>query len=86
MGSKYHDKHYMSICSEKTLQSNNKGFFMSFVDRVAEVVGEKWIISVFGNLKTDRERIKCIFENGAVSSVFLTFAYFSCARAKSDIL
>lgn len=68
---KYYDKNYMSLCSEKTLQSNDRGFFMSFVDRVNELAGEQWINSVFGKLQNDSQRIRRVYEDDAVSVTFI---------------
>ncbi|CAH0564117.1 unnamed protein product [Brassicogethes aeneus] len=62
MYQQFADKTFMSICSEKTLQTNEKGFFLTFADLVAEKAGENWIKNVFGALKTDRERIRIIYE------------------------
>ncbi|KAF2893355.1 hypothetical protein ILUMI_12818 [Ignelater luminosus] len=62
MGSQFVDKDYLVRCSQKTLQTNEKGFFLQFANHVAEVAGKNWIKNVFGKLKTDRERIRIIFE------------------------
>lgn len=70
MYSKGADKTYTEICSEKTLQSNEKGFFMTFVDRAAYIAGDHWINSNFGNLNTDLERIKAVYEDETVSLIF----------------
>lgn len=59
----------MQLCSEKTLQSDKEGFFLQFVNSVAESVGEKWIKNVFGKLKTDNERIRIIYEDKKVRIV-----------------
>lgn len=68
MGSQFVDKDYLTRCSQKTLQTNEKGFFLQFADHVAEVAGKNWIKNVFGKLKSDRERIKIIFEYKPVSN------------------
>lgn len=57
----FNDVNYLKNCSEKTLQTNSKGFFMNFVQIVAESAGENWIKNVFGELKTDKERLKAIY-------------------------
>ncbi|GJQ85448.1 hypothetical protein Trydic_g23873 [Trypoxylus dichotomus] len=84
---KYHDKIYTTICSEKTLQSNEKGFFMQFVEIVAKEAGEEWIQSTFGSLKSDKERIKIIYECEPVkNAVCHTLSYVQeIYRQKSDI-
>lgn len=72
MCEKYYDKNYTAICSEKTLQSNEKGFFMQFVENVVNIAGEEWIQKKFGQLKSDKERIRIIYEYEPVS---LTCSY-----------
>lgn len=62
MSEKHSDDLYATICSEKTLQSNEKGFFMQFVNGVVTEAGEEWIREVFGSLKSDRERIRIIYD------------------------
>lgn len=61
------DNSYLALCSEKTLQSDPKGFFMSFVSHVVDNVGNVWIEEVFGKLSTDAERIRAIYEDKTVS-------------------
>lgn len=60
-------ENYMALCSEKTLQSNNKGFFMQFVEHVNENAGNEWIVNVFGKLEHDSERIRIIYANPKVN-------------------
>ncbi|XP_017778668.1 PREDICTED: SET and MYND domain-containing protein 4-like [Nicrophorus vespilloides] len=73
---RFHDNAYMSICSEKTLQSNEKGFFMQFYESVAATAGEDWIKNVFGKLKSDRERIRIIYDDPKIrETVFSTLCY-----------
>lgn len=67
MEKSFNDESYLKICSEKTLQTNSKGFFMDFVEIVSNAVGEPWIRNVFGQLKTDRERMKAIYNFEEVS-------------------
>ncbi|KAI4457273.1 set and mynd domain-containing protein 4 [Holotrichia oblita] len=66
---KYEDKVYTAICSEKTLQSNEKGFFMQFVENVQEEVGQDWIQNTFGTLKSDKERIRKVYEYEPLKTV-----------------
>lgn len=66
-GKRFEDAEYRQICSEKTLQSNSKGFFMDFTDFVVEEVGNKWIHKIFGSLRTDEERIKVLYSSKEVS-------------------
>lgn len=62
MTNPFNDKVYLSICSERTLQSNEKGFFMNFVQHVVTIFGEKWIKNVFTKLTTNKQRIRIIYE------------------------
>lgn len=71
---KFEDAEYRQICSEKTLQSNSKGFFMDFTDFVVQEVGNKWIQKCFGSLRSDEERIKVLYSSKEVS--LLTVKYF----------
>lgn len=59
---------YLQVCSEKTLQSNSKGFFLQFAEAVAKKVGEKWINEVFANSTTDKERIRIVYQDPEVKS------------------
>lgn len=71
MTTNFKDRAYVAICSEKTLQSNEKGFFMSFVDQVINVVGHEWINKVFRKCSDDLQRLKTVYENETVSTNFL---------------
>ncbi|XP_066251201.1 SET and MYND domain-containing protein 4-like [Euwallacea similis] len=59
----FEDEQFRKICSEKTLQSNSKGFFLDFYNFVAEEVGIEWIKGEFGKLKTDEERIEFVYKS-----------------------
>lgn len=65
----YKDDRYMAICSERTLQTNSKGFFMNFAQLVSENAGQQWIKHVFGKLKTDKERIRIVYSHEQVCIV-----------------
>lgn len=67
MDTSCNDPLYLKICSEKTLQTNSKGFFMEFVDIVSSSAGATWIKNVFGKLKTDKDRIRAIYKFEEVS-------------------
>lgn len=66
----FNDHQYLKICSEKTLQTNDKGFFMDFVRMVSENAGEAWIKNVFGKVKSNRERIDILYRYEGVGSTF----------------
>lgn len=69
MTNRYYDQAYATACSEKTLQSNEKGFFMQFVQHVRQSARDQWIESVFGKLQTDAERIAIIYTDNQVKDV-----------------
>ncbi|XP_025836273.1 histone-lysine N-methyltransferase ASHR1 [Agrilus planipennis] len=62
-------KDYLSRCSEKTLQSNENGFFLQFADKVEEVAGNNWINDVFGKLKSDKDRLRILYKFEPVREV-----------------
>ncbi|RZF38510.1 hypothetical protein LSTR_LSTR006105 [Laodelphax striatellus] len=49
-----------NLFNAATLQSDRKGFFLTFAENVAETAGKDWI-EKFGKLKSDEERIKYVF-------------------------
>uniref|UniRef100_A0A6P7EYN5 SET and MYND domain-containing protein 4-like n=1 Tax=Diabrotica virgifera virgifera TaxID=50390 RepID=A0A6P7EYN5_DIAVI len=57
----FEDMAYRTKCSERTLQTEVKGFFMDFVELVKDRAGKTWIQNTFGKLKTDSERIRSIY-------------------------
>lgn len=71
MDKEFIDTEYRKICSEKTLQTNSKGFFLDFVEIVSEHAGDRWIKNTFGKLKTDKDRIRAIFNFEEVSKLIL---------------
>ena len=58
------DPAYTERCNSVTLQSNKRGFFFDFADKVVETVGSAWIDGTFGGLRTDEERLKACHELG----------------------
>ncbi|PSN41945.1 hypothetical protein C0J52_06418 [Blattella germanica] len=52
------DLEYTALCSSKTLQSQDQGFFLAFAEQVTESVGRKWIKDKFSHLRSDEERIR----------------------------
>ncbi|KAL3272524.1 hypothetical protein HHI36_014000 [Cryptolaemus montrouzieri] len=67
----FHDADYTSRCSEKTLQTNDEGFFLSFADNLAEIAGKDWIEKKFGKLKSDRARIKILYDYEPVKKALI---------------
>lgn len=60
------DPFYTKTCSQATLQSHKKGFFLEYVDNVTSLVGKEWISKTFSLLKTDKERIEICFSDEKV--------------------
>lgn len=71
MANPFNDYQYMKICSEKTLQTNSKGFFMDFVQLVSDNAGAMWIKNVFGIQKSDIQRIKSLYDYEEVGNVII---------------
>lgn len=71
MSNPFNDSQYLKLCSERTLQTNSKGFFMDFVQLVSDNAGETWIKNVFGKLKSDIQKIKIVYSYERVSSPFM---------------
>ncbi|CAH1168510.1 unnamed protein product [Phyllotreta striolata] len=69
--SDFDDKDYRSRCSEKTLQTECNGFFMDFVHLVKENAGETWIKKKFGRLKSDKDRIRSVYESEETKEIVL---------------
>ncbi|CAH1125912.1 unnamed protein product [Ceutorhynchus assimilis] len=69
----FQDLTYRNTCSEKTLQSNSKGFFLNFADYLANEAGDDWIRNVFGKLHTDEQRIKCIYTSQKTAELVTNF-------------
>lgn len=61
------DPNYAARCSEKTLQSDDDGFFLSFADNLAEIAGDVWIEKTFGKLRSDREKLNILYTYEPVS-------------------
>lgn len=65
------DPKYTAMCSEQTIYSNKEGFFGEFFDSLKKASPKKWINKVFGNAKSDRERLVSMLEEPNVSATLL---------------
>lgn len=65
------DQRFTQVCSEKTIQSDPKGFFSEFYNEIREICGIEWIKEKFGKLKNDEERILLIFNDPKISDTVL---------------
>lgn len=64
--SRFTDDRYTALCSEKTLQSDQNGFFLQFAEHVLASAGEDWLKNTFAKLTTDKERIRILFTDEKV--------------------
>lgn len=65
------DKKLTSLCSSKTVQSEEQGFFSEFYASVLDACGNDWIENDFKNLKTDREKFLSLFDDTNVNGIVL---------------
>lgn len=74
----YNDQLYTTICSEKTIQSETKGFFLDFADNVIHFAGLDWLNNTFGKLKNDRARIKALLADDQVCTKIFYYKISLC--------
>lgn len=68
---KYKDENlYRSICDTKTLQSQQKGFFLEFANNILSKVQTNWVTNIFSKCQNDQQRIQSIFGQNQVSYFF----------------
>ncbi|CAD7002729.1 unnamed protein product [Ceratitis capitata] len=65
------DISYQQICSARTVQSDQKGFFNEFYLEVKEGCGGKWLKHYFSQLKSNEARILSIFSDREVCDTVL---------------
>ena len=58
------DPDYTALCSTKTLQSQEQGFFLDFAEQVSAAVSGKWIKNTLGGLRSDEERVRACWGLG----------------------
>lgn len=60
------DPHFTKICSDATLQSDRRGFFLDFAEDLTDSAGLAFI-EEFGKLKDDRQRLTVCYSHPKVS-------------------
>ncbi|XP_054735142.1 SET and MYND domain-containing protein 4 isoform X1 [Anastrepha obliqua] len=65
------DTSYQQLCSARTVQSDQKGFFNEFFLEVKEGCSEKWLKHYFSQLKSNEARILSIFSDREVCDTVL---------------
>lgn len=65
------DKDYAEICSERTIFSDQQGFFGELFDVVKNCCTEKWLKTKFETLSTDADKIRLLFDEPNVSDMLL---------------
>lgn len=65
------DKDYMEICSERTIFSEQQGFFGEMFDVVKNCCTEKWLKTKFEALPTDDEKFRLLFDEPNVSDMLM---------------
>lgn len=66
------DERFTAVCSSKTVQADENGFFESFYCAVVESFENKsewknFLINVFGKCESDREKLQLLYEDPSVS-------------------
>ncbi|KAL1494325.1 hypothetical protein ABEB36_009940 [Hypothenemus hampei] len=69
----FQDVEYRQICSEKTLQSNSQGFFLDCYNMFIQEAGNKWIKTIFGKAKSDKERLELLYKSQETSELLRNF-------------
>lgn len=66
------DPAFTSLCSSKTVQSDNAGFFYNFYCTVEEKFSSKtWLKDVYDRLPNDTEKLKMLYNDADVSAPIL---------------
>lgn len=81
------DPFFTNLCSTKTVQSNDEGFFNEFYKSVEEGFSDdpNWLKNVFHTKNGDLEKLKCVYEDPAVSfSILGTLEHVQPVFRKKD--
>lgn len=65
------DSNYTDICSERTIFSNEKGFFGEMFDCIKSNCDAKWIENTFDSALSDMDKLKLLYEGPIVSDTLL---------------
>ncbi|XP_044743193.1 uncharacterized protein LOC123305516 [Chrysoperla carnea] len=66
--SKTQDDQYKTICNTKTLQSQQRGFFLEFAHQILKAGGDEWLNTAFDKIKNDHDRIQHIFKEHEIKT------------------
>lgn len=65
------DSNYMDICSERTIFSNEKGFFGEMFDCIKSNCDAKWIENTFDSALSDMDKLKLLYDEPIASDTLL---------------
>lgn len=65
------DKNYTDICSEKTIFSDQQGFFGEMFEIVKNCCPKKWLKDKFEVLPTDADKLRLLFDEPNVSDMLV---------------
>lgn len=69
MSQQKNDKNYREICSERTIFSDQQGFFGEMFDIVRKCCTDKWLKQKFYAAKSDADKLKELFDETSVSDM-----------------
>lgn len=80
-------KDYTELCSERTIFSEQQGFFGEMFDVVKNCCTEKWLKTKFEKLSSDDEKFRLLFDEPNVSDMLLgTLEHVAPVYRKKDCL
>lgn len=65
------DKSYTELCSERTIFSDDQGFFGEMLATIKKSCSEKWLKNLFESKISDATKIKLLFDEPDVSDMLL---------------
>lgn len=79
------EKDYTAICSERTIFSEQQGFFGEMFEIVKNCCSEKWLKTKFEASPTDADKLKLLFDEPNVSDMLLgTLEHVTPVYRKKD--
>lgn len=83
--SEHIDKNFTEICSERTIFSEQQGFFGEMFEIVRNCCPEKWLKNKFEALSSDADKLRLLFDEPNVSDMLLgTLENVSAVYRKKD--
>lgn len=80
-------KDYTELCSERTIFSEQQGFFGEMFDVVKNCCTEKWLKTKFETISSDDKKFRFLFDEPNVSDMLLgTLEHVSPVYRKKDCL